>query len=101
MMDVHKTHTTRKISDFRMFLFSKKTMICVFVKNRSTHNGCFASLPGHEVSSSLPKAPAVGFLTSKKKTGERKGMERRNAKLGGGFKDFLFSPLFGEDFQFD
>ena len=21
--------------------------------------------------------------------------------LGGGFKDFLFSPLFGEDFQFD
>ena len=23
------------------------------------------------------------------------------ANLGGGFKDFLFSPLFGEDFQFD
>ena len=22
-------------------------------------------------------------------------------KLGGGFKYFLFSPLFGEDFQFD
>ena len=24
-----------------------------------------------------------------------------NTELGGGFKDFLFSPLFGEDFQFD
>ena len=24
-----------------------------------------------------------------------------NEKLGGGFKDFLFSPLFGEDSQFD
>ena len=24
-----------------------------------------------------------------------------NKQLGGGFKDFLFSPLFGEDFQFD
>ena len=22
-------------------------------------------------------------------------------ELGGGFKDFVFSPLFGEDFQFD
>lgn len=49
-----------------MFLFSKKTMIFVFVKNRSTHNGSFASLPGHEVSSSLPKAPAVGFHVKKK-----------------------------------
>ncbi len=24
-----------------------------------------------------------------------------NLNLGGGFKYFLFSPLFGEDFQFD
>ena len=26
---------------------------------------------------------------------------RRQQQLGGGFNDFLFSPLFGEDFQFD
>ena len=25
---------------------------------------------------------------------------RNNTQLGGGFKDFLFSPLFGEDFPF-
>ena len=25
----------------------------------------------------------------------------QNLQLGGGFKDLLFSPLFGEDFQFD
>ncbi len=24
-----------------------------------------------------------------------------SSQLGGGFKHFLFSPLFGEDFQFD
>ena len=25
----------------------------------------------------------------------------KTSNLGGGFKHFLFSPLFGEDFQFD
>ena len=25
----------------------------------------------------------------------------KKTQLGGGFKDFLFLPLFGEDFQFD
>ena len=29
------------------------------------------------------------------------GVEHQPVKLGGGFKYFLFSPLFGEDFQFD
>ena len=28
-------------------------------------------------------------------------LDRINAKLGGGFKYFLFSSLFGEDSQFD
>ena len=28
-------------------------------------------------------------------------MRSRNSKLGGGFKHFLFSPLFGEDSHFD
>ena len=27
--------------------------------------------------------------------------KKKPSKLGGGFKHFLFSPLFGEDFQFD
>ena len=29
------------------------------------------------------------------------GLKHVFSKLGGGFKYFLFSPLFGEDFQFD
>jgi len=28
-------------------------------------------------------------------------LDHNNGKLGGGFKDFLFSPLFGEDSHFD
>ena len=31
----------------------------------------------------------------------RKALGHKLYILGGGFKDFLFSPLFGEDFQFD
>ena len=36
------------------------------------------------------------YLTSK-----RAAQKRRVQILGGGFKHFLFSPLLGEDFQFD
>ena len=32
---------------------------------------------------------------------ESRLMHRPSEKLGGGFKCFLFSPLFGEDFHFD
>ena len=32
---------------------------------------------------------------------KKKHVDKINAKLGGGFKYFLFSPLFGEDYQFD
>ena len=31
----------------------------------------------------------------------KNSMDHVKTYLGGGFKYFLFSPLFGEDFQFD
>ena len=33
--------------------------------------------------------------------GDEFAVEEKRTLLGGGFKDFLFSPLFGEDSQFD
>ena len=43
-----------------------------------------------------------GEASQAAKKGKRMGRGRNaNAKLGGGFKHFLFSPLFGEDSHFD
>ena len=66
-----------------------------------------AEIPGCVLASTKTEVRSVGkfremdfFRTFKK---YRKGMERLRIKgeLGGGFKYLLFSPLFGEDFNFD
>ncbi len=47
------------------------------------------------------KAPRRFNSATLKSKASLKGNESSKHHLGGGFKDFLFSPLFGEDFQFD
>ncbi len=63
-----------------------------FTRRRAIDSGRFAR--------SFPRKPGNLEKFPKTKTWAE-GLKDDQLNLGGGFKHFLFSPLFGEDFQFD